>query len=81
MEYLRRIDEELERCNEQLAVQSLHFPMLLPTNELDTLLNDFIDAHGRHFVYDIKRKNNQFQASISDHKQRQQLSSYQLTIE
>jgi hypothetical protein len=55
MEYLRRIDEELEQCNEQLIVQSLHCPMLLSTKELDTLLNEFIDAHERHFANNAKR--------------------------
>ena len=63
MEYLTRIDVELERYNEQLAVQSLHCPMLLSTKELDTLLNEFIDAHQRHFENNVKRQINQFKAS------------------
>ena len=81
MEYLQRIDVELERCNEQLVVQSLHCPMLSSTKELDTLLNEFLYAHESYFANDVRRQANQFEASISGHEQRQQPCSYQLTIE
>jgi hypothetical protein len=79
--YLQRINEEIERCHQQLTVQSLPCSLPWSIEELDTLLNEFIGVHQNHFAKRVKRGINEFKASVRDKDRWKELTSCQLTVE